>query len=800
VAEVSEDSESTIAGFRAIGAPIVLACYRDTLQWWRQSADRPQLVESIPSREIDSFFKQHRDEFAPDIVYRAKTWGRFERQYQLTFVDLGLMPLVERETGEALGQLVERNVSSLAAAMEWSKVSTDQGRWLLQSVFWLVAAKILRDKRVATFGDLDLADVDATFTRVASHYRTQSTVRITDRRQREALVARASDIARFSDLSHVSTESLAYVYENTLISRKTRRDLGIHSTPPYLVDYVVGKLANWIADIPANRRHVFEPACGHAGFLVSAMRLLRELRIEASAGEKPGRRHEYLRRRLHGCEIDAFALEIARLSLTLADIPNPDGWDLQPGDMFASDILEQQSRNATILLANPPFQNFTEKERSQYVKRGVSLQLQNKTAQMLIRALPHLPTGAVFGVVVPQGLLHSANAAPLRQLIASRFEIGEICLFADKLFQKSHAEAAVLLGRKVARTRRRARALSYRRVREPDMAEFKQTYAVSSRRNVEQQRFSAENGWDMRVPELEDVWLWCRDYPTLGEWVTIGQGLFYKGKDDLPDNVQTISKRRFRGAVRGFATFDRSVVLHGVPTEVWMSLEPDVVDRIVTGAPIDGTQILLNYAPVSRGPWRLKALIDHDGHAVTNRFITVRRRDKGMPDQFIWGLVNSPVANAFAFAHLMRRDILVGTMRKLPIPHHWEAGVDSVVGAVDRYLAAVRGPDGLSAPADPDYLCGLLLQIDAEVLRLYDLPPRLERELLNLFAGWQRPGVPFRFDRYYPAHFEPCFPLHEYLSESFHQSTAGALRQRHQDVVPSDISSAMEAAVEAFQE
>ena len=802
VAEVSEDSESTVAGFRALGAPIVLACYRDTLQWWRQSAGRPQLVESLSSGNIDSFFEKHRDEFAPDAVYRAKTWGRFERQYQLTFVDVGLMPVVERETGEALGKLIERKVSSLTTAMQWRNVSTEQGKWLLQSVFWLVAAKILADKRVATFADLDLTNVEAAFTRVAAHYGADSPVRITNKRQREALHACAADIVNYSDLSRVSTESLAYVYENTLISKKTRRDLGTHSTPPCLIDYVVGKLADWIADIPAHRRHVFEPACGHAGFLVSALRLLSELRMEASAHETPRRRHEYLQQRLHGCEIDAFALEIARLSLTLADIPNPDGWDLQPGDMFTGDILEQQSRNATILLANPPFEDFTPKERGEYGKRGVSPQLQNKTAEMLIRTLPHLPTGAVFGVVVPQGLLHSANAAPLRQVITGGFEISEICLFADKMFQKSDVESAVLLGRKVARRPHKKHTLSYRRVREADIGEFKQTYAVSSRCRVEQQRFAAEDGYDMRVPELEEIWLWCRDFLTLGDLAAMGQGLFYKGKSSLPAHAQTVSGRRFQGAVRGFANFDHGLLVHHLPTEAWMSLEPDVVDRAVTGATTGLRQVLWNYAPVSRRRWRLKGLLDESGHAVTSRFLTVRPLNSETPLEFFWAVCNSPVANAFAYTHLMKRDILVGTMRQMPIPHSWEAGVDAVVQAARAYLGAVAGdPHSLLVQQrDPDYLRRLLLQVDAEVLRLYDLPPRLERELLDLFAGSPRPGVPFEFDRYYPPDFEPCFPLHEYLSDSFQQSTAGALRERHQDTVSSDISAAMQAAVEAFQE
>ena len=64
-----------------------------------------------------------------------------------------------------------------------------------------------------------------------------------------------------------------------------------------------------------------------AVFLVSAMRLLTELLPDDKA--IPSRRGPYLRSRLHGTDIDPFALELARLSLTLTDIPNPNGWDLR---------------------------------------------------------------------------------------------------------------------------------------------------------------------------------------------------------------------------------------------------------------------------------------------------------------------------------------------------------------------------------------------------------------------------------------------------------------------------------------
>jgi hypothetical protein len=99
------------------------------------------------------------------------------------------------------------------------------------------------------------------------------------------------------------------VYENTLISKETRSSLGTHATPSFLVDYIVGSLTDWVAEIPVRERTVFEPACGQAAFLVSAMRLLTEMLPADEA--IPGRRGPYLRSRLHGTDIDPFALELA---------------------------------------------------------------------------------------------------------------------------------------------------------------------------------------------------------------------------------------------------------------------------------------------------------------------------------------------------------------------------------------------------------------------------------------------------------------------------------------------------------
>jgi len=92
VIEVPSDPIEAVSFCRELGAPVVFVCYGSQLQWWRQSPGEPQLVESLPATEIECFFGAHQADFAPTAVYRAKTWARFDKDYQLTFVDMGLMP------------------------------------------------------------------------------------------------------------------------------------------------------------------------------------------------------------------------------------------------------------------------------------------------------------------------------------------------------------------------------------------------------------------------------------------------------------------------------------------------------------------------------------------------------------------------------------------------------------------------------------------------------------------------------------------------------------------------------------
>lgn len=88
-----------------------------------------------------------------------------------------------------------------------------------------------------------------------------------------------------------------------------------------------------------------------------------------------------------------------------------------------------------------------------------------------------------------------------------------------------------------------------------------------------------------------------------------------------------------------------------------------------------------------------------------------------------------------------------------------------------------------------------LLEIDAEILRLYNLPPRLEKMLLDFFAGTPRRGVDFKFDRYYPEGFDSYIPLHMYISAEFQNSSVENVKKWIENNRSPEVIGAFKAAV-----
>jgi len=148
----------------------------------------------------------------------------------------------------------------------------------------------------------------------------------------------------------------------------------------------------------------------------------------------------------------------------------------------------------------------------------------------------------------------------------------------------------------------------------------------------------------------------------------------------------------------------------------------------------------------------------------------------------------------------MERDNLKGTVVNIPLPCAKRGTLKHVGELARQYFVVMREYPLEAGRETTDEAKRLLVLIDAEIMRLYDLPPKMEKRVLDLFQGVQRRGVDFRFTGYYPEGFESAVPLHEYLSEEYQRSTitfADEWVKKHRST---EMSQVLRRAVEAFEE
>jgi hypothetical protein len=319
------------------------------------------------------------------------------------------------------------------------------------------------------------------------------------------------------------------------------------------------------------------------------------------------------------------------------------------------------------------------------------------------------------------------------------------------VFTFSEAESAVIMGRR--RRPRQHWTVGYRRLQERDLSSFRVDASSATTQEVDQSRFLRAGSFSFRVPDLDNIWNALSTLPRLEDIATVGQGLHYRA--ELPEGAITFCDEHVRGFVLGFVRSRRDLQLHQLPKLFWMNLDKALVSRSRSGAEAGTPQVLLTYGRASRGPWRLKALADKVGRAFTSSYIGVRPRSETYTIEVLWALLNSPIANAFAFSHLGTRNNIVGDIRRIPVPA--KTDLTAVHASAVRYLEAAE------SDSEKVHLGKLLLDVDAEVLRLYSLPLKVEQVVLAMFAGWKRVGVPFSQVQYMPQVLEGKISFSDFL-------------------------------------
>jgi hypothetical protein len=502
--------EDSVNELRAFGSPVIFIIQNGITQTWHNTGHRLIQKEEFKTEHLPNIIKSNKAIWKPEEMIRAKTGFKTPGPRQLDFIDAGLMPALEKEASRKLDEIIRGILHVVEQAHLKNKVKFDAQK-TFQVLFRFLTAKLIQDSPIPQSKDIDFKSPEQTL-KIVSGYYGSSEKPLIKNTPKEILSCMSEEIGGIFSLKNISVDTLTYIYENTFVSEKSRKKMGIHSTPSYVAEYVVSQLP--IEELPRKEWNFLDPTCGHGIFLIAAMRRMREL---LPAGWSGKQRHNFFVNKLHGIEIDAFSIEVARMCLMLADFPESNSWDLHHGDIFSGKILEQNTAKTTILIGNPPFEKFS--------VNGTEIP---KPVHLLNRALPAMSQAGMIGMVLPRSFLDGQDYRNERSTLLKDFEILSLTALPDKTFLHSGAETAILVA--IKRKKKNGNLVTYRDVKDQHMERFRLKAEVTWEDKVPQTYFSEHQQNRLIVPVLREVWDYLAMLTKLEDYAKIKIGVQYEPK------------------------------------------------------------------------------------------------------------------------------------------------------------------------------------------------------------------------------------------------------------------------------
>lgn len=202
--------------------------------------------------------------------------------------------------------------------------------------------------------------------------------------------------------SYSDSETLGDAYEYLLADQNSQRGLGQFRTPRHIIDFITE-----IVD-PKKKDTILDPACGTAGFLISAFKHIQK----ENTKDKPGDKLNYdekiqVLKHLTGYDIEPKMVKIARMNMFLHGATIP---DIQEYDSLTMDSNWNERFN--VILANPPFMT-----PGGGIKPHRKFNITSKKSEILFvdYIQSHLRENGRAGIIVPDGVTFKNEKAFLEE-------------------------------------------------------------------------------------------------------------------------------------------------------------------------------------------------------------------------------------------------------------------------------------------------------------------------------------------------------------------------------------------------
>ena len=237
-----------------------------------------------------------------------------------------------------------------------------------------------------------------------------------------------------NEFSYDHSERLGDAFEYLLSVLGSQGDAGQFRTPRHIIDFMVEVLA------PQKNEIILDPACGTAGFLISAYKHILRTNTDAKGHsqltpDEKGR----LAKNFKGYDISPDMVRLSLVNLYLHGFTDPHIYEY---DTLTSE--ERWNEFADVILANPPFMS---PKGGIKPHRRFSIQAKRSEVLFVDYMAEHLtPTGRA-AIIVPEGIIFQSQTAykELRKLLVENSLVAVVSLPAGCFQPYSGVKTSILI-------------------------------------------------------------------------------------------------------------------------------------------------------------------------------------------------------------------------------------------------------------------------------------------------------------------------------------------------------------------
>src|SRR3989344_9625616 len=209
-------------------------------------------------------------------------------------------------------------------------------------------------------------------------------------------------LKEINEFNYEHSENLGNAFEYLLSILGSQGDAGQFRTPRHIIDFIVD-----VVD-PKKNETILDPACGTAGFLISAYKhILKQNKEKALTPDEKLK----LMNNLAGYDISPDMVKLALVNMYLHGFPEP---KIHEYDTLTSE--KRWDETFDVILANPPFMT---PSGGIVPHKRFSVQSGKAEALFVDYILEHLNIHGKGGVVIPEGILenYTKDFAKIRKML-----------------------------------------------------------------------------------------------------------------------------------------------------------------------------------------------------------------------------------------------------------------------------------------------------------------------------------------------------------------------------------------------